>query len=246
MAQAAFLDLAASASPDSPDLRELLFLWGPRPERAALDWLEHRAKSAATAQEMAAWLSILATKGGASRVVKLVDKANGWQDALRDVLILALQKSGPAPRLGAEISTALQLEQNPDRLVSYAQAAEAARLVDVAKKAWARVLDLAPEHPEALRRAAALAAAQGNPARTADLLGRLLAVAEGDFDVYYQYADALVSLGRKSEARPYLETALAKLRARPTPGAQDHLIEARILGLLGRSPETPLRTGQKA
>jgi tetratricopeptide (TPR) repeat protein len=242
----AFLDLAANAPPDSVDIRELLFLWGPRPGPKPLDWLEHRATASAQPQEMASWLAILAAKGGASRVIALVDSSAPKQkDGLRDVLILALQKTGDVQRLAAEIDAALAVEKNPDRLTSYARAAEVARRYDLAQRAWVSVLNSAPEHPEALRQVGLFEAAQGNPERAADLLGRLLAQTAGDFDACYQYADALISSGRKDEAGPWLETALAKLRARPDQGPHDDLIEARILGLLGRMTEISIHAERK-
>jgi tetratricopeptide (TPR) repeat protein len=246
-AQAVFLDLATNAPPDGIDVQEMLFLWGPRPNAKALDWLERRAKAAVEPWELASWLSILATKGGASRVIGLIDASDAKRkDALRDVLILALQKSGDVTRLSAEIDAALSVEKNPERLESYAQAAEAARQNDLARRAWTSVLGVVPDNLEALRRLGMIEASQGNPERAADLLGRLLAVTEGDFDACYQYADVLIALGRKNEAKPYLEMALTKLRARPAQGDNDRLIEVRILGLLGRATEISIQSDQKA
>jgi hypothetical protein len=80
-------------------------------------------------------------------------------------------------------------------------------------------------------------ASQGNRERAADLLDRVLAVTEGDFNACYQYADVLITLGRKNEAKSYLEMTLTKLRAQPAQGDNDSLVEARILGLLGRATE---------
>ena len=109
-AQAVFLDLAANAPPNGIDVQEMLFLWGPRPNAKALDWLERRAKASVEPREFASWLSILATKGGASRVIGLIDASDAkHEDALRDVLILALQKSGDVTRLSAEIDAALSV-----------------------------------------------------------------------------------------------------------------------------------------
>jgi tetratricopeptide (TPR) repeat protein len=247
VAQAVFLDLAANAPPDGIDVQEMLFLWGPRPNAKALDWLERRAKASADPRELASWLSILTAKGGASRVIGLIDASDAKRkDGLRDVLILALQKSGDVTRLSAEIDAALATEKNPARLESYAQAAEAALQNDLARRAWTRVLNMARDNPGALRRIGMIEASQGNHERAADLLSRLLAVTEGDFDACYQYAETLIALGRKNEAMPYLETALTKLRARPAQGEHDSLVEARILGLLGRPTEISIQSDQKA
>ena len=107
------------------------------------------------------------------------------------------------------------------------------------------VLALQRARAEALRQVGLFEASQGNPERAADLLGRLLALTEGDFDACYQYADALIALGRKSEAKPYLEMALSKLRTRPDQGPHDDLIEARIMSLLGRGTEISIHADRK-
>ena len=44
LAESILLDLAENASPESPDVQQLLFLWGPRPQPSALDWLAARAR----------------------------------------------------------------------------------------------------------------------------------------------------------------------------------------------------------
>ena len=117
---------------------------------------------------------------------------------------------------------------------------------DLARRAWTRVLDAVPDNAQALRRIGMIEASQGNPERAADLLGRLLAATEGDFDACYQYADVLIALGRKDEAKRYLEMALKKLRARPAPGDNDNLVEAKILGLLGRATDISIQSDKKA
>ncbi len=69
-AEQVFRFLASSAAPDHPATRQLLFVWGPRPQPGQLDWLESRARSASGTVK-ASWLRLLAERGGASRVLRL-------------------------------------------------------------------------------------------------------------------------------------------------------------------------------
>ena len=48
-AEAAYREIAATEPPDGPDMRQLLFLWGPRPGAESLDWIEGRYRAAKTA-----------------------------------------------------------------------------------------------------------------------------------------------------------------------------------------------------
>ena len=76
---------------DAAALAQLLHLWGPRPPRPALDWLEARAR-AAKGPDQAAWLRHLTDLGGARRTCAILDpppapdeaaRFDAWVDALR-------------------------------------------------------------------------------------------------------------------------------------------------------------------
>jgi tetratricopeptide (TPR) repeat protein len=238
-AEATFRELAAVDGPKGIDTRELLYLWGPQPGTEALDWLEHRARSAATPEERAAWLSHLVAKGGAARAVALIDQPGGEpKGALRDALVVALQRLGRNERLAATVDAALAEERDPARLASYAKAAEAAQRLDTADRAWRAVLAVAPDDPTALRQTGILAAIRGDQVRAVDVLGPLLAVSEGDFDANYRYGNALYALDRGKEARPFLYRALEQLRKLPNQTSYGRRIEAEILDRLGHTGET--------
>ena len=67
-AEQVFRTLAAAAPPRSPDVRMLLFIWGPRPAAEQLDWIEARARRAGGADK-AEWMNILVGAGAATRAV---------------------------------------------------------------------------------------------------------------------------------------------------------------------------------
>ena len=69
-AELAFRTLAAAAPPTSRDVRQLLFLWGPRPASEQLDWLEARAR-AASGQDRVAWMRLLTDRGAPTRAIAI-------------------------------------------------------------------------------------------------------------------------------------------------------------------------------
>ncbi|MFL5518130.1 MAG: hypothetical protein ACJ8DJ_18385, partial [Gemmatimonadales bacterium] len=75
-AEQAFRALASAAPPASPDVRELLFIWGPRPTSEQLDWIEARARQAGST-EKAAWMRILASHGSPARAVAVYRASPG-------------------------------------------------------------------------------------------------------------------------------------------------------------------------
>ncbi len=69
-AERIFRSIALKAEPNDSAMRQLLFLWGPRPRSTELDWLEARA-SAASNPTRHAWLRLIGERGGEGRVIKL-------------------------------------------------------------------------------------------------------------------------------------------------------------------------------
>ena len=59
-AEAAYREIAATEPPDGPDMRQLLFLWGPRPGAESLDWIEGRYRAAKTPHDRRVWIGYLA------------------------------------------------------------------------------------------------------------------------------------------------------------------------------------------
>jgi tetratricopeptide (TPR) repeat protein len=65
-----FKSLASQAGPKDPTTRQLLFLWGPRPKAAGIDWLVERT-NAATLDLKAEWLRLLSERGAQDRVITI-------------------------------------------------------------------------------------------------------------------------------------------------------------------------------
>ncbi|MBF0587770.1 MAG: tetratricopeptide repeat protein [Magnetococcales bacterium] len=69
-----FQNLATRLPPDSPEVQQLLYLWGPRPDETALNWIVARAKKARGDKEAAQWLSMLVGAGDAFHASELAAK----------------------------------------------------------------------------------------------------------------------------------------------------------------------------
>lgn len=106
------------------------------------------------------------------------------------------------------------LELDPDHAVAQERLCGSAR--ELARRAaapeaqqswWLAVLKLAPEDPEALRMAAAISRALGDPAQAARLLSQLHRVQPRDLNVLLSLADACLEIGNRTAARRALELA---------------------------------------
>ena len=161
-AEAAYREIAATEPPDGPDMRQLLFLWGPRPG-AELPGLDRGPlPGRQDAHDRRVWIGYLASLGGAMRAVAVIEaEGPAGLSEMREPYIAALAELNDPAKLGAAITAAVQVERDPDQLVRYAQLAEYRRQPQAAAQAWAAVLAVDPNHPLALKQAGAIAFAAG-------------------------------------------------------------------------------------
>ena len=228
LAEDIFRALAQDAPPDSPDVAQLLFMWGPRPRPAALDWLESRARAAAEPQK-ALWMQHLLNAGAAKRAV-----AAGRGQPVTDAYLQAVV----AARDGVELSVAID-----KRLQTAATASEFRRLgrlalelsrTSTARSAFTKLLTVAPEDAEAHRRLGALDYAESNYTAAREHLDRALRVADADAESQFLLAEILENAGQGAKARPHYVRVLAEIdRAAPIPATLS-ITRALTLQRLGR------------
>ena len=236
-AEAVFRDLARDGGPDSADLRQLLFLWGPRPDEPEIAWLADRVRAAAPA-ERGAWLRHLLDRGAAAEVARLAETTGAAEEpGAQTVYALALDrlrdKDGLArllPRIVPMCGDTLVLRQ-------YAQIAVAHRLDDVARLAWIRLVQRRPDDREGLLwlGSDALQGRRWDEAETYLRTG--VDRHAGDHRLHYVLAEVLTEQRRRDEAAAHYETTLRLLAdVRPQTVAMS-LTRANALARLGRSAE---------
>lgn len=237
--------LAAGQGPDGEDARQLYFLWGPRPEPKALDWLERRARQAPTAEAKGAWLVRLTELGGRDRAAALL---GGGDDPPADpALLRAFVEVKAASRdddgVARGVRAAARVEKAPETLRRYARLAEQSRRGDAAAAAWAALLTLRPDDGDALRQLGMTAYDADRYIDAERFLRRYVARREtDDYEACYFLGEALTLLKRPGEATPFYRTALARLRAAKPPPDQNQTVqrmqtEAGLLNRLNRIDE---------
>lgn len=237
-AEQALMRLAAGQGSDSPDFKQLAYLWGPRPPAAALDWIEGRAKAARTPAEQAAWYDKLAELGGARRVAERLGQ--GGTPAARDLkapYIEALAAEGKGRELAEAVRSAVPLERDPERLRRYARLAEQTRQRVAAAEAWRALLALKPEDGDSLRQLGMLAYDENRLGDAERLLRRFLAKGPGDYEANYFLGEALTALKRPTEAVPFYRRSLEQIRAQKTKSDSLVQTEANLLNRLGKVDE---------
>ncbi|MBY6263601.1 tetratricopeptide repeat protein, partial [Azospirillum sp. 412522] len=243
-AEQALQRLAAGQGPQSEDFKQLAYLWGPRPPAAGLDWIEARAKAAASPAEQAAWYDRLADYGGGRRVIAGLGGQGGGQGgaqgtapaqpALKSPYIEALAAAGKGKELADAVRAALPEEAAPDRLRRYARLAEQTGQRAAASQAWTALLARKPDDSDALRQLGMLAYDENRLADAERLLRRYVASGPNDYEAHYFLGEALTALKRPAAAAPFYRTSLSQLRARAGRGDAAIQTEANLLNRLGK------------
>jgi Tfp pilus assembly protein PilF len=238
-ARSIFGELARDAAPNSPDVSEWIFLWGPKPGREALDWLEGRARGARNA-DRAAWLMQLMDAGAADRVVAIVSAdpaVNSGDRAVFELYVRALGEQNHTSALAALIAkeAAGMADREPTRRLA-ALAREAGGMA-VAQTAYERLAELAPGDPEALHWLGTFAWGRARYAKAEPLLRTLLTSFEGTYEDSYDFAEILWREGKRSQARIYYGRALRLIERLPSPPVEARAVRARALFRCGYSQQ---------
>ncbi|WPZ33485.1 tetratricopeptide repeat protein [Thalassobaculum sp. OXR-137] len=236
-AETLFRQVATDAGPDSESVRQLFYLWGPRPRPDALDWIEARARTA-SGKERDAWLDKLLEVRAGGRVASLIGGPEGAktdQDLLH--LVSAYAQSDDRRLLREAMLKALARIADPDRLRALARTAENTRDRGLITAAWRAVLNAAPADTEAQRTLGLIAYDEGRLIDAERLLAAYLANGEGDYEANYYYADTLARTDRSAQAMPFYRKAHAQLMKIEPRDFTQEVARANLLRRLGRTEE---------
>jgi cellulose synthase operon protein C len=203
-AESIFRNLAADAAPDSDVIRQLAFIWGPRPKPDAMAWLRRRAAASVESQRPA-WAAILLNAGDASSAIAMLKDTEGFQ-AMR-VLADAYAETNNAAAMKRLVTSALAKDPDAKTAGHLARAAEALSLNSVASQAHEAA---ASSDPNAWLAAGRTAFFAGQHSRAQILLERALAHKASARTSFY-LAESLWAQRRRAGATPHYETALSAL-----------------------------------
>lgn len=195
-----FKELAADAGPKSPDVDQLMFLWGPRPGADGLAWLTARAKNAPVA-DRAQWLDRLTDAGAPDRAADLAKAFYAAGDrtvsgAYADALATLKRDQDLQLLLRNEIAAKTA---DPRTTLAVAKAADARSFGSEASVLYERLNMIAP--------AARSAWYAGERARALTLFQRALTPKRGNALDHFLYGEALRN-AKNSDAADEYETAL--------------------------------------
>jgi len=237
-ALAVFRELAENAPAQSADVEQLLFLWGPRPGKAARLWLMGRAK-ASKGKERVEWMKYLIDKGGAKEALRLAALTPSGEitDQLFAIHLIALSELRDDNDFANATRDNLKSEKNSNRLFRYATLAEDRDRLDVAQTAYEKILQAQPGEVQALRKLGGIAFLKNRFQKAQGYFKRLLNKNQHDWSANYYYAEAGFLQGKSADAIPFYQQSLISIDQAPSPTLTMELTRASCLHRLGKYQE---------
>ncbi|MBF0421475.1 MAG: hypothetical protein HQL73_00615 [Magnetococcales bacterium] len=235
----AFLDAAETVAVDSPEMAQLLYILGPRPDPFAMDWLLQRARRADDSS-LPAWVTILSGVGAAPQAVALAELRNrgpGQHPALTEALLRALTSTKTTSRVEELIVAEAAVPSSTSRLHSLATIAEENNLHKVAKNIYQNIIKLDPDDEKALKRLGYMAFYSGEWEQVVAFLGRYLGHHDDNHEPYFYLAEVYRSLGMVEKAKPFYLKALDKIASLQHPPFSIRVTQTRIWERIGRWSE---------
>lgn len=233
-------ELAANAEPDSAIVKQLLYLWGPRPGAAAEAWLAARAK-AATGAAQVQWCRHLLWVGAAEQVAVVIDAGSAVGPAL-DVLIDALVAAKQGKALAAMAEKRARDLQDVGQLRRLAELCAGHGQRKAAELAYGRLLELQPADAPTLRWLAQSAA--GSPIKALKYWQAYFALPAEQIKAHTwrdraAYGDLLLNdAAHQQDGKAQLQIALRMLADADLPAHVRDRESGRLLGRMGRTAES--------
>lgn len=228
-AKSLFFILAQHQNAYSPDVQEVLFLAGEKPDNTILNWLKERAVSAEGA-EQAVWLAHLNRLGQGRAVVAIVEsQENKRQTAeVTDNYIQALIHTKSRKKLAEILKKELDKNTAADRYRKLVMLAISEGMDGIVEKPLQHLLTLFPGDAELLQQAGLYSFYQEHYTEAEKYFTNFLRLHEGNQEVYYAYAEILWSKHSYGKAKEYYQHAAELIGALSQKDFPTRMREAQI------------------
>lgn len=186
-AEPIFRRLAENRPASSPEVQQLVYLWGPRLEGEQLDWLAARYGRAASASERAEWATLIANHAAPDALVSFAEERHPetlYSPPVMKAYISALARLGQLPQKHEALLRGVEEQGDPALLAAYAEAARAHGYPREAREAYTALFAKTPDDNNVLRE-----------------LG-MLSHGASDYGAARSYLDEYVAAGGLTEASP--------------------------------------------
>jgi Flp pilus assembly protein TadD len=236
-AELVLLSTAEVEPANGASVAQLLHLWGPRPNRQALEWLDARARGARGADQ-GGWLEHLNATGAATRTLAILQNAPAPDEAARfSAWVDALRATRDREGLRRTIQRAATISRDAAQLEKLGQVALAESLPQAAESAYESLVVLQPDALEARRWLALLALARNDTVAAKEHLEHYVAAGGEDPEALLRQGELLERDHRPDAARRAYGRGLESSERADRRTVAARRTHAFLLAHAGRVPE---------
>lgn len=215
-AEPIFVRLSANAPAGSDEVRQLLYLWGPRLNADQLDWLAARMANA-PASERGIWASYIADYAPAEELIPFAEDRHPetlFAPRVLSAYVAALGKTGQLKEKHEALFRGIQEYGDPALIHAYAEAAEGQGNIRAARDGYQALFALQPNDNQALRKLGLMSFAEADYSASEMYLQEYWNAAAQDdpnnaADAAYTYADLQRRNHRPEAAAEYYQRTIA-------------------------------------
>lgn len=234
LAESLFFSFAKQASPSSPDVQQLLYLWGPELPQYAQKWLISRTKSS-TGNEQAAWFKHMGNAGMNDMVITLAE-ANSKQDS--DAYIESLISKKQFDKVETILRPELAKNHNIKRTKTLTNYAMQANLLPLAEDGYTRLYNQNPDDYKLLKNLAEITYYQGKYRKSESYIKEYFQHDANDYLTQYYYAEIMRKKKQYGQAKQHYAKAKELIVASPQKEIRMELTHALSLYYLGNAEES--------
>lgn len=222
-AEPVFAELADHADAHSNAIKELMYIWGPKPALVHLQWLEKRYE-AATETEKRRWAVLISDAASPDYIQGFVSRhpASIQVPEVADAYFDAQSSQGTLAGKSVMYADEARKTGNTVLLSQYAKAARAAGLKKDARDAYQALINLKPNNYVALREAGTAAFDDADYGSAKTYLGKYITNFTPEkfhdpkaYEAYFYYAEILRRDEEKDNARTYYRRTLVLMENTP-------------------------------
>jgi Tfp pilus assembly protein PilF len=232
-AERILMDLSKGGDPNSPEVSQLLFLWGPRPQPYALDWLEDQAKSARQPAARARWVEYLLNAAAAQKVAALA----AADPLLVDAYVQALTALEDGANLTRVLMAELPRVNQPETLRQYAHRALELSESETARAYFTKLAAALPQDRESVRWLGALNYAVGQWKDAEMYYNRYFALNTTDYESDFYFGEILLRKADFAGANTHFERTLQQIERAPVKSFEMRAVRAVTLDRVGKTAE---------
>ena len=242
-AEEILMKLAANSGPNSADTKQLLYVWGPRPEKYALKWLEARANQS-SGKNKELWLKYMTNSSSTTQLASMIE--TNYKDMPPEAILrywYELSDEADTTKITRLTEATLRNETSPERLLKFGRVALYSNAPKEAETLFKRAVEINPNYYSVYRELGRLTLFKARYTESKKYFKSYFKAGGSDYATYFYYGQLLSREKKDRKADKYYKKAQELIDQLPQSkkSIKTDLMEAQIMHHQGKRQEAIAR-----